>query len=286
MLLRAHLVRTKSEAGLVSGGLSFETAGQHVMLVSPPRGVFEAIAGIDRIVAGELWVQGTTPEQAVRERAVAGAPCDPVLPAGDTPQAYLESSARLAGLSRQEASHAVDDALTRFQLKQVAELPIRRATRATRRGIVAAAAYATGASCIVLESPFEGLEDAEARDYARVLAKALDERAWVMTVGSVPLGFATTTHSDEVLLFAGHHLVAQGAPEEVASEERIYVVRTLGTGEALRAALVDRGLHVRGPEQAMVVQLDDGRSATDLFQIAQSVDEVLLEVRPLAYGFR
>ncbi len=289
-LIDARGARTEGSSGTGVTVASTPTA-RHVVLLAAPEAFFRAVAGLSSLAGGEIRVCGRSPAGAIESRAVAVAPLDPVLMPSAAPAEYVRWSAELAGSPRLEAS--VTEALERLQLAPVARTPMSKLSLATRRGVVVAAALATGAEAIFLENPFASLAENDARDLARVLSKALDPVAWALFVPRISLGWHITTHADEAILFHGERVVAQGAAEEVAVREGSYSIRTLGAGDRFSRRLEEAGATARFLEgggdlapAALLVELGDALTAVDVFRLAEEEGEVILELRPLSDALR
>jgi len=289
-LIDARGVRTEGSSGTGVTVASTPTA-RHVVFLAAPDAFFQVAAGLAPLAAGTLSVCGRSPAAAIESRAMAVAPLDPVLMPSVTPAEYVRWSAELAGSERVDAN--ATDALQRLQLAPVARTPMSKLSVPTRRGVVVAAALATGAEAIFLENPFSGLSETDARDLARVLSKALDPVAWALFVPRLALGWHITTHADEAILFHGERVVAQGAAEEVAVREGSYSIRTLGAGDRFSRRLEEAGATARFLEgggdlapAAMLVELGEELTALDVFRLAEEEGEVILELRPLSDALR
>ncbi len=289
-LIDARGVRTAGSSGTGVTVASTPTA-RHVVFLAAPDSFFRAVAGLAPLAAGTLSVCGRSPAGAIESRAVAIAPLDPVLMPSVTAKEYVRWSAELAGAPSVE--EGVAEALARMQLATVASTPMSKLSLPTRRGLVVAAALATGAEALFLENPFSGLPETDARDLARVISKALDALAWALFVPRLALGWSITAHADEAILFHGERVVAQGAAEEVAVREGSCSIRTLGPGDRFARRLEEAGATARFLEgggdlapAALLVELGEELTALDVFRLAEEEGEVILELRPLSDALR
>jgi ABC-type multidrug transport system ATPase subunit len=106
-------------------GVTCESHGSHVVFLAPPPDFFAIAAGITPTFSGRLLICGKTPDIALSERLVAGAPLDPPLPPDETPAFYLTAAAKLTGLNRSQARTATVEALERFQLVALAQTKLK-----------------------------------------------------------------------------------------------------------------------------------------------------------------
>ena len=267
-------------------GLTLATTGDRVLVLGAARALFEAVAGLRAASRGEIRVEGAAPRTAVSEGSVACAPLDPPLPPAWTVLEYVTWSARLAGHPRATARAMAGDALDRMLLVGVAATRLGAVAPATRRGTVLAAALATGARTVLVEDPLSGLPSEAARPFARIVARARGELRAAVFAGRVPLESPLALAADEALVIDGAEVTAQGAPGELAANERTLALRVhgdvaafvraveAGGGHAVAAAAAPPPVHVR-------VELGP-LAARDLLRIAAESRAVVVELRPLA----
>jgi ABC-2 type transport system ATP-binding protein len=266
-------------------GLTLRTSAERVLVLGAPRALFEAAVGLRAVVRGRLHVRDVAPAHAVRARALAGAPLDPALPPKWTVSEYVVWSARLAGVPRADAAAAAKDALARLQLAPLATTAIARLVPHARRGVVVAAALsalATGPQLLVLEDPLGGLPEEIARSFGKVLAAALDGRAWIVFAPRVPLTSPLALHAEEAVVVSGARVDAQGAPAEIAAAVRRFALRVHGPVEALTARLAPRGAKVQEDGARLLVDLGEGISTADLFGLAGEANVTILELHPVS----
>jgi energy-coupling factor transporter ATP-binding protein EcfA2 len=152
-----------------------------------------------------------------------------------------------------------------------------------RRATAIAAALATSAPTIVLDDPLADLSDAEARTLARVLSRALDDRASIVFAPRMDLASPIALHADEAIMLSASSVVAQGPPAEVAARDRTYALRVEGDSASFARQVVERGGRVDGAARAMIVTLGE-LNTRDLLSIALASNAVILELRPVAAG--
>ena len=267
-------------------GLSLETTSEHVVVLGAPRALFEAASGVRRAAHGDVLVRGTPAEQALKASRACGAPLDPPMPAAWTAREYVTWSARLAGHPRRAATMRADDAIDRMKMRAVAEVKLGRAAVNARRAVVIAAAIATGADAIFLEDPLVGLPDESARNLARLVTSALEDTAWVVFAGRMPLSSPLALHADEAIVISGSNVRAQGAPGEIAAREHAFMLRVHGEAEAFARLATARGAHVvRASETELTIDLDE-LGTMDLMAIAEQAGAVIIELSPVARALK
>ncbi len=288
-LLAASALRVDVAGAPALDGLTMSTTGEHVLVMSAPRALFEAAAALRWVARGQLQVEGVAPREAVRQGLVACAPRDPPMPPGWTVHQYVSWSARLVGHARATARQLADDALARLALGPVAGAKLGGATAGTRRGTVIAAAVATGAPGLLLEDPLLGLPDEVARPFARVVARLLADRRAAVFGGRMPLESPLALWADEAVVVDGSEVVAQGLPAEIAAAERTLSLRVHGDVEAFARGVGAAGgvavVHPGALASARVRVELGPLAARDLLRIAGETQAVVLELRPLAGAF-
>lgn len=283
-LLEIEDLRVDVDGQPACDGLTLQTRGERVLLLGAPRVVFEATCGLRPVMRGRLHVRGLVAAAAVRSATLAAAPLDPALPPKWTALEYVTWSSRLAGHSSRDARELAKEALALVQLGAVAGSTFERVPRDARRGVVLAAALATGASVIVLEDPLAGLPEELARTLAKIIVQALAERSWVVFGARLSLTSPLAMSADEALMVSASQLDAQGPPAEIAAQGRRFVARIHSSGslEALGARLSEHGatLDVQGAQ----VLLDLGASMTtaDLLGLCAELDATVVEMVPVA----
>jgi ABC-type multidrug transport system ATPase subunit len=270
-------------------GLDLRTKGERVVILGGPRALFEAAAGLRNVAHGEVRLLGMAPLDAVRSRAVAGAPFEPPLPPRWSVTEYVTWSARLAGHDRREARARAAEAIEAMELGTLAGASIGGTTPTARRGIVLAAAIATGAEVLLVDDPLGGLADDAVAAFGRVVAKALEARRYAVFASRLPLESALAATADEVLVLGGPVVVAQGAPVAIAAERTAVALKVGGTPEEVAAyanAIESQGGRTSVSGQGLGLthlKVELGPLARkDLFRLALETHTTLLELRPFS----
>jgi ABC-type multidrug transport system ATPase subunit len=266
-------------------GLSLKTSGDRVLLLGGPRALFETVSGTRTPSHGEVLVRGVPARQAARERHVAGAPMDPPLLPSWTPREYVTWSARIAGQGKKDAVALAERSLSELKMVAAAGEKLGNASTQTRRATVIAAALATGAETILLEEPVMGLADDAARNFSRIILRALEGRGWAVFCSRMPLESPFAMDADEAAVVAKNRVLAQGAPAELAAHERTYALRVLGRADDFARLAAERGARVSGGGNHLTIDLGESLLVSDLLRIAVQADATVLELEPLAHAF-
>jgi ABC-type multidrug transport system ATPase subunit len=288
-LLTAAAARLDVAGVPVVDGLDLRTRGERVAILGGPRALFEAAAGLREVAHGEVRLLGMAPPEAVRSRGVAGAPFEPPLPTRWSVTEYVTWSARLAGHDRREARTRAGEAIEAMELGTLAGARIGGTTPTAKRGIVLAAAIATGAAVLLVEDPLAGLADEALAAFGRVVAKALQGRRYALFASRLPLESALAGTTDEVLVLGGSTVVAQGAPAAIAAERTAVALKVGGTPEDVAAyatAIESHGATTSVLGQGLGLthlKVELGPLARkDLFRLALETRTALLELRPFS----
>lgn len=285
-LLQASALRVDVAGVPQIDGLSLTTTGDHVLVLGAAPALFEAAAGLRPLGHGTLSIAGLAPGEAISAARVASAPCDPKLPAGWTPLDYATWSARLVGHERRDAVEHAREAIGRLRLDAHAGEPIEKLPLGARRATVLAAAIATGAGTIVIDSPTSGLPDGVARHLGKSLVTATNALRTVIFAGTLPLDAPLSLGADEAVVVLHSRVMAQGQPAEIAAAERRYELTVHGDAEGLARELARKGVTVSGREGHLGVELPSEFPTRELFAVANASNAVIVELRAVASTFR
>jgi ABC-2 type transport system ATP-binding protein len=188
------------------------------------------LAGLSLPSGGVARVGGhDVVRQARAARACVGflAETAPVYPEVSV-RAQVGLAASLRGLGAPE----VDAALTRLDLRAVAERPIAALSKGWRQRVALAAAIVHRPRALLLDEPMSGLDPGQRRAVRALVRELADEGAAVI-VSSHALG-EVEEGCDRVLLLHQGHLRADVALAELRGERvRVRAERSDGLGEAL-----------------------------------------------------
>jgi ABC-type multidrug transport system ATPase subunit len=290
-LLFADDLRIDVDGVPACDGITLRTKGSRVLVLGAPRALFEATTGLANVMRGDLRVRGMPVAEAVSERVIAGAAMDPPTPPKWTLLEYLQWSARLSGLSKSDARANADAAITKLQLGTMTKMQTARLLPHAKRGMIVAAALATGAEVIALEDPLGGLPDDVAATYAKVLAEALADRSWIIFAPRIPLTSPIALEADEALIASALGIDVQGSPAEIAAAERRYIGRVHGPIETAIPLLESRGAHVEarvgGAARAnentrFVFDLGPTMTTSDLLRLCDRANVAVIELVPVS----
>ncbi len=266
-------------------GLSLTASGDHVAVLGGARVLFEAACGMRVPSHGEVRSRGVPARAAARSGMTAGAPCEPPFPPRWTAREYVTWSARIAGHGPRDARSLAEQAISEMKMLAVAQERLGGAATPTRKATSIAAALATGADVILLEEPLAGLPDEAARNFSRIVLRALGKRAWAVFAARLPLESPFAMEADEAAVVLGGALVAQGAPAELAARERAYAVRMLGAADDFARLATERGARVSGTGSELTIDLGESLAVSDLLRAAAETEATVLELRPLSHAF-
>jgi ABC-2 type transport system ATP-binding protein len=266
-------------------GMSLTANEDRAVILGGARVLFEAASGIRVPCHGEVRVAGVAARTAARMGIAAGAPCDPPFPPRWTVREYVTWSARVAGHGLRDARALAEQALAEMKMFAVEAARLSEASVQTRRATSIAAALATGAEVILLEEPALGLPDDTARNFARIVLRALDKRAWAVFAARLPLESPFAMDADEAVLVLGGTVVAQGAPAELAARDHTYAVRLLGAADDFARLATERGARVSGAGPELTIDLGESLAVSDLLRAATEAQATVLELRPLSHAF-
>ena len=262
-------------------GLTLASTGTRVVVLGAATALYDAASGTRRPARGTVLVRGEPADAALRATRLAGASLDPALPPTWTPREYARWSARLAGRDDTLAKRLADDAIERLEMRAIADAPLAKAASHARRAAVLAGALATAAPVIVFADPTEGLPDAVARSFGRIVVAALAGRDWLAFASRMALGSPIALEADEALVLSGSEVAAQGAPGELAASERTFSLKVTGDVQSLADAVEARGASVRRSASVLVVNLGESLTTRDLLSMALENRAVIVELSPL-----
>jgi len=281
-LLVAEDIRVDIDGVPACDGLTFRTSGEHVLVLGAPRALFDAVTGLSAVVRGALSVRGVAAGEAAARGIVAGAEAEPPTPLRWSVAEYVSWSARLSGVPAAAARASTEAALAKLQLGAMARTEMSRLVPHARRATLVAAALATSAEVIALADPLGGLPDEIAAAYAKVLAEALTDRAWILFAPRMPLGSPLARESDEAIVATATRIEAQGAPAELAAAGRRFVARMSGPVDAIVPALAARGGRLEHHGAHLSLDLGTELSTSELMAICQGAKVAVIELVPVA----
>ncbi len=286
MLLEAEDLRVDVDGVPAVEGLSLRLEAGSALVLGAPRALLEAAAGLRPVVRGRLLVRGAVAAEAARANAVALVPIDLAVPAKWSTLEYVAWNARLAGASRREADARAAAAIAKLDLAAATKTRLDRLPTAARRAAAVAAALATGADTILLEDPLADLAEDVASTFARVLAAAVEGRAWIVFAPRVALASPLAVAAGEAAVVSGSRIEAQGSPATLVRARRRFTARIAGDAAAavpvLAARLAERGGLAEANGAHVTIDLGESLTTAELLGLAAEAKVVFLELLPLA----
>ena len=188
---------------------------------------------------GEVKVAGfSLPEQAQQAKACVGyLPEQPPLYPEMTVQEYLDFAAELKGVKKAQRREQVQQAARRTGLDQVMPQLIRSLSKGYRQRVGIAQALLGAPQLIILDEPTVGLDPAQVIEIRRLIQEL--GKTHTVILSSHILSEVQAVCS-QVLILSKGHLVAVGAPEQLAgmldSGSRLHAT-VLGEGKAVLKAV-------------------------------------------------
>ena len=181
---------------------------------------------------GEVKVAGfSLPEQAQQAKACVGyLPEQPPLYPEMTVQEYLDFAAELKGVKKAQRREQVQQAARRTGLDQVLPRLIRSLSKGYRQRVGIAQALLGAPQLIILDEPTVGLDPAQVIEIRRLIQEL--GKTHTVILSSHILSEVQAVCS-QVLILSKGHLVAVGAPEQLAEK--------LNPGSRLRATALGGG---------------------------------------------
>ena len=197
-------VSFRLERGRVIGVLGPNGAGKSTTLKMvigylPPTSGTARVGGID-VVRAPLAVR----------RCVGYLPESTPLSAEMRVREYLRFRADLAGVARRRRGAAIDAAIERCALVDVARRPIRHLSKGYRQRVGLAAAIVHEPALLVLDEPTVGLDPSQIRDFRALVRSLAGERT---VLYSTHILAEAELACDDVLMIHGGRLAAQGSVE-------------------------------------------------------------------------
>lgn len=298
-VLEARGARIAVDEAVAFTSLTFTTRGSLVLVAGEADALFAALSGVPlgathasdavslgeaHVVAGELLVRGLSVGEQQHHGAIGAAPLDPPLPPSWSARACVTWSARLAGIPERAARELAAHALARVGLAGAADRLARTLVLPERRALALAQALVAGPEVLVLAAPLAGLDGAAAAFVDQALRALLADHAAIVGVTRLDPGSAEgllARSASDLLVFGGASQLYAGAPEGLLAHARAVALTVRTNVDALRVALLERGLTLEGGPVRCAVALPEGRSSADVLAAAALARASVVELRPL-----
>lgn len=215
-VLALDRVTVRVEHGRVCGLIGMNGSGKSTL--------FKSILGAIRPDAGTVLVDGRTPAQARRQGVLGYVPqsedVDWAFPVSVRDVVTMGRYGRMGPTrrARREDKVAVEQALERVELTELADRQIGQLSGGQRKRAFVARGIAQGASVLLLDEPFAGVDKKSERTITRLLRElAHDGRTILVSTHDLR---ALPELCDEAVLLL-HHVLAYGGIDEVLRPERL-----------------------------------------------------------------
>jgi len=281
--------------GVLAPALTFQTDAERVVLVGAWDPLIALLTGRAGLGSGHAEVLGEKADRAVFDNRMALALREPAFPEKPTPHEYLTSSARLIGMGKRDAAKEADRALETLGLTPLRKKKLKDVAETDRRILALAHAILGAPTAILVERPFESLDDGSVERLAVALEKAGSGRRLVVVLGA-PGGAGPeqrfVARAGHAVVSAEGVVVSQGRPEDVFGPSRRYVVWVTRQAASLESVLVSRGLGVvrlagDGADDArLVVDLGKDGTSDAIRDAAVTADAPVIELSPMGLSVR
>jgi ABC-type multidrug transport system ATPase subunit len=297
-LFSFRAARIESPDGAVlSPSLTFETDASRVVLAGAWEPLLSLLTGRARVSQGDASVSGLRPDRAAFENQLALALRDPPFPDKPTPLDHLVQSARMLGMSKREAVREADRALESLGLAPFRKRKLRTLREIERRALSVAHATLGSPAALLIDRPFEGLDDGSAERLAAAIERVAEGRRLVVLLSAPPSDgpeYGLIERAEYVAIATDGAVVAEGRPFDVLGPSRRYVVAVLQGATALTAALESRGVKVAhlagsdpgGDRARLVVELPEGGETGVIASAALEAAAPLIELAPVGLAAR
>ena len=207
----------------VVDGIDFDVAKGEIFGLLGPNGAGKTttilmMLGLTDVTAGEVRVLGYDPvrQPLAVKRRVGYLPDSVGFYDYLTAAENLAYTARLMGFAPAERTHRITDALSRVQLHDVANKPVRTFSRGMRQRLGLAEIVMKGAEIAILDEPTSGLDPQATVDFLALIERLKHEGVTVLL--SSHLLDQVQRVCDRVALFQIGRIVLQGTVPELAKE--------------------------------------------------------------------
>jgi len=207
----------------VVDGIDFDVAKGEIFGLLGPNGAGKTttilmMLGLTDVTAGEVRVLGYDPvrQPLAVKRRVGYLPDSVGFYDYLTAAENLAYTARLMGFAPAERTHRITDALSRVQLHDVANKPVRTFSRGMRQRLGLAEIVMKGAEIAILDEPTSGLDPQATVDFLALIEQLKHEGVTVLL--SSHLLDQVQRVCDRVALFQTGRIVLQGTVPELAKE--------------------------------------------------------------------
>jgi ABC-2 type transport system ATP-binding protein len=223
IVITARGLTKRYRRAIVVDGIDFDVAKGEIFGLLGPNGAGKTttilmMLGLTDVTAGEVRVLGYDPvrQPLAVKRRVGYLPDSVGFYDYLTATENLAYTARLMGFAPAERTHKITDALSRVQLGDVANKPVRTFSRGMRQRLGLAEIVMKGAEIAILDEPTSGLDPQATVDFLALIEQLKHEGVTVLL--SSHLLDQVQRVCDRVALFQTGRIVLQGTVPELAKE--------------------------------------------------------------------
>ena len=292
-------IKKEYEGGEALRGVNLKIHTGEICVVAGGQGsgrttLADIVSGCMEADGGEVFLCGASlSEQPGEAKTHLGyAPAKPALYPDMTPRAIMKFSADARGMSGREAGDHIDEAVRRFNLKDAADTPVKHLSEGVRRMVSLAQATFSGAECVIIDEPTEGLNPREVLEVRKAI-QGIRQGHSVLVTSSNASEIAQI--ADRVALLEDGKIVAQGKPEDLnrlrADTGTLRLV-VKGVGGAVKDAIgrvgrvdVEQLEALEGDCFEVEIRAQDGRDIREeSFKALSEAGLTLLEMAPGTRG--
>lgn len=250
-------VTLRVEPGQIYGLLGQNGAGKSTMV--------KILLGIVRKTDGDAYLLGAPAGTTDVRRKVGYLPEDHQFPGYHTGRSLLHFYGELYGLSREDRTRRMNEALDIVGLKKRADSKIKTYSKGMKQRLGIAQSFFHDPEVIFLDEPTDGV-DPVGRKEIRDLLGQLKQEGRTIFVNSHLLGEVEMI-SDRVAIIHQGEMVREGTVDDLTRQANRFTVG-LADGQAVPVQeLRDRGFRVEVRDDKAEVELTDGQSIDPVLEL-------------------
>ncbi len=237
------------------------------------------LIGIDR-GAGHVLGMDIRNERLNIRQNVGFVPEDECLFPGMVGIDFVAYAGELAGMRPRDAMQRAHEVLDYAGLGEARYRKVDTYSTGMKQRLKLASAVAHDPKLLILDEPTNGM-DPKGREELIEMARDLARNKGMSLIFSSHLLPDVEAVCEYVMVMGGGKLLASGKIEELKKrDDRQYEVRVKSRAEAFAAELVERGMMVADREDALLVDVPDGRDLEDVWRAAAESAAQIRSLRP------
>ena len=259
-MIEVKKLAKRYEGGEALCGIDFKVNVGEVCAVAGKEGsgkttLCDLLSGVIEPDAGQIFFfgQDMIEHPSAAKQHLGYVPAESALYQDMTPRAGMKFIADARGISGREATDMIDAAIRRFGLKDVADTKVKKLSAGVCKLVSIAQASFTGAECLVIDEPTQGMNPKEVLEVREIIKKLRKEHAILLTSQSLTELCAV---ADRVILMKDGKAAAEGTPDQLHNltmNDGTLHLTVRGDEAAVRAALAG----VKGAEVAELTACAD-----------------------------